>query len=850
MKAGRAATRDWALGIAVALSFGVVAQTNLSQSLERKAYDIGVAASDRVPSDRIAVIAIDDASVRALGRWPWPREVHARFTERLAAGAPKAIGSLVFFSEPEGQPGLAYLQRIGAEVHKAGDGMQPAGDTPLARIGHLVDEGIRALDGDRSLAEAYASAGNVFLPMFFQIGAPRGRPEAPLPGYVVRNAVQSLAGDDAPLSTLDGAAVPTASIGEAAAGLGHLSAPPDVDGVLRVEPLVLEHFGHVFPSLSVRLAAHALNLPLREIETRSGAGLSLGGLLVPADAGMMSLTHFYADRGARPAFGVDSFLDVYAGKVPPQKYRDRIVLVGPTAAGLGTTFATPVSPAMPPVLVLAHNLSSILEGHTFVVPRWARWAELVAFVAVALYLALLAPRLAAGPAALATASAAASLVAVEFGLLVGRGLWLQLMLPLTMLLTGHLLLTTRRFLATEGEKAKSVQDSAASHRMLGLAFQGQGQLDLAFDAFRKCPVDDPVLENLYTLALDFERKRQFNKAEEVFRYVAERRPDFRDAGARVERAHRLSETVILGGAVHASDGLNLGGGVERPMLGRYRIEQEIGKGAMGAVYLGRDPKIGRVVAIKTLALGREFEGEELEEVKARFFREAETAGRLTHPNIVTIFDAGEEQDLAYIAMEFVQGRDLGRRVSPATRLPVDTVVAIVAQVAEALGYAHRHHVVHRDVKPANIMWDPESERVKVTDFGIARITDASRTRTGMVLGTPAYMSPEQLAGKRIDGRSDLFSLAVTLYELVAGVQPFAGESMAQLMFRIANNAAPDISTIVPGVPDALDVFMRRALAKDPAERFATGDAFAAALRGVLEGTTTVPAIGQEQARAA
>ncbi|MCP4043757.1 MAG: serine/threonine protein kinase, partial [Gammaproteobacteria bacterium] len=171
---------------------------------------------------------------------------------------------------------------------------------------------------------------------------------------------------------------------------------------------------------------------------------------------------------------------------------------------------------------------------------------------------------------------------------------------------------------------------------------------------------------------------------------------------------------------------------------------------------GKDPKINRVVAIKTMALSQEFEADELEEVKSRFFREAETAGRLTHPHIVTIFDAGEEHDLAYIAMEFLKGKDLVEYTKPDKLLPLVTTLDLVAKAADALGYAHGNNVVHRDIKPANIMYDAESGSMKITDFGIARITDSSKTKTGMVLGTPSYMSPEQLSGKKVDGRSDLF----------------------------------------------------------------------------------------------
>jgi serine/threonine-protein kinase len=199
-------------------------------------------------------------------------------------------------------------------------------------------------------------------------------------------------------------------------------------------------------------------------------------------------------------------------------------------------------------------------------------------------------------------------------------------------------------------------------------------------------------------------------------------------------------------------------------LGRYRIESEIGRGSMGAVYLGRDPQIGRQVAIKTLALGREFGADKLAEARERFFREAETAGRLQHPDIVTIFDAGEAGDLAWIAMEYVKGADLQRYTVPGRLLPVPQVLELVARVAEALSYAHSQGVVHRDIKPANVMVDPEGGTVKVMDFGVARMDDSSRTRTGIVLGTPSFMSPEQMSGRRTDGRSDLYSLGVMLFQ--------------------------------------------------------------------------------------
>ena len=270
----------------------------------------------------------------------------------------------------------------------------------------------------------------------------------------------------------------------------------------------------------------------------------------------------------------------------------------------------------------------------------------------------------------------------------------------------------------------------------------------------------------------------------------------------------------------------------RSSLGRYRIERQIGRGAMGVVYLGMDPQIGRQVAIKTMALGREFEGAELAQARLQFFREAETAGRLQHPDIVAIFDAGEDQDLAYIAMQYLTGHDLQAHTSAARLLPLATVLDIAARVAEALAYAHRQGVVHRDIKPANVMIDLEAGEVKVTDFGIARIADASRTRTGMVLGTPSFMSPEQMSGRRVDGRSDLYSLGVMLFQLLTGALPHQAESMARLMSQIANEPAPDVRTLRPGLSEALANVVALALEKRPEMRYADGHQMALDLRAV------------------
>ena len=279
-------------------------------------------------------------------------------------------------------------------------------------------------------------------------------------------------------------------------------------------------------------------------------------------------------------------------------------------------------------------------------------------------------------------------------------------------------------------------------------------------------------------------------------------------------------------------------------LGRYRLERPLGRGAMGTVYLAHDSATARPVALKTLALASEFEGTELDHARERFFREANMAGRLQHPDIVAIFEAGEAQGLAFIAMEYVDGHDLFRHTQAARLLPVATVLHVLARVARALAHAHRHGVVHRDVKPANVMIDAAASGgasagvVKVTDFGIARITDAHRTRTGLVLGTPSFMAPEQLAGGVIDARTDLYALGVMLFQLLTGTLPHTAEAMGRLMHQIANDKAPDVRSLRPELPQALAAVVAHALEKRPEARYQDGNQFAADLLALAAAAAT------------
>jgi serine/threonine-protein kinase len=375
-----------------------------------------------------------------------------------------------------------------------------------------------------------------------------------------------------------------------------------------------------------------------------------------------------------------------------------------------------------------------------------------------------------------------------------------------------------------------------------------------------------VLGDLYALGTQLEQRGRGAQATAVYRHLARVDNTYRDVGARLRRlmdaertasksrpassgspmaaapsaassrrpavapAPRKGPAPAAGPAKGtAADAPTAAAAGELRQLGRYQLEREIGRGAMGVVYLGRDTAINRLVAIKAIPLASEFSESELAEARSRFFREAETAGRLNHPNIVTIYDVGEEHGLAYIAMEYLKGRHLSDYATSDNLLEPRKVLELMGRTAQALGFAHKQQVVHRDIKPANIMFDPNADVLKITDFGIARLTGTGTTRTGIVLGTPSFMSPEQLEGRTVTGHSDLFSLGVSLFQLLTGHLPFTADSMTGLMQQIAEAPHPPLRAYRPDLPACVESIIDRALAKTPEARFESGAQMAAAL---------------------
>ncbi|MCC7183001.1 MAG: serine/threonine protein kinase, partial [Rhodocyclaceae bacterium] len=280
-------------------------------------------------------------------------------------------------------------------------------------------------------------------------------------------------------------------------------------------------------------------------------------------------------------------------------------------------------------------------------------------------------------------------------------------------------------------------------------------------------------------------------------------------------------------------------------LGKYRVVRPLGEGAMGVVYEGHDPGIDRRVAIKTLKR-EHLERSEADDVLARFAREAQAAGRLNHPGIVAIYDYGEDQGVAYIAMEYVEGRSLKDVLDASERFSLPAIMRIMEQVLSALDYSHGRGVVHRDIKPANIILLADGS-IKVTDFGVARIESSTLTQAGTVLGTPAYMSPEQFMGQTVDGRSDIFSAGAMCYQLLTGEKPFTG-GLTTIMHRVLKEIPPPPSELNVQVPRFVDAVIARAMAKRPDERYQTAGEFREALlAGMRDAKGVAPGIASDEA---
>ena len=821
---------NWLVGSVITLLFLIVSEAGGFAALDRYAFDIGIRFSaSKQANEDVVVVAIDDKSLQGLGAWPLSRGVLAEATQILTRAKPTVIGFTMPLEGAQNKDGLLSLAELRSTLTKEN------------KLSRNVKRALRVtestLRGDDMLAARFKNAGRIVLAMPYRVAtSPELRVTPSLPIHLERFVLSEVStnigsiGIGWPTPNFERAVEVFPPLGKLARQVGAIGVISDIDQ-FHSEPLMVRYGSEVLPSFALMMAARSKGLSVQNIESRSSDTPLLDGKDLGTDYNFRIYPRYYRGQKGKPAFRKFSLIDVLDGTINTKVFSDKIVIIGLTSARFTTRLQTPAGDDISPTMASAHTVSSLLNNEQYRLPIWSGWVARTLIIAVGLYLVMVLGRLRSNTAMFLSLFLAMMILNAHFMLMSTQGLWLPMMPAVALLLLGHLLLGARQAVSSRFDGVRG--EIRAINRQLGMALQAQGHLDQAFEKYRASSVDDALLGLVYNLGLDYERKRQFNKAGATFKFIHKWNPEYNDINERVEQNEQAANTVVLGGRDSNGPGPNLvasQNGVQKPKLGRYQIDSEIGRGAMGMVYLGHDDKIGRTVAIKTMLLGDDLEDDMREEVRTRFFREAEAAGRLDHPNIVTVYDVGDEQDLAYIAMDYLPGNDLTTYCTSKNLLPVSQVFQIISSVALALDYAHRQHVVHRDIKPANIIYDPKKRIAKITDFGVACLTDASKTKTGTVLGSPYYMPPEQLAGKKVDGRSDLFSLGVTLYQMLSGELPFQGDSIANLMYNIANEEHPDIRRFRSDLPNCVNSLIDKALQKESADRFQDGKSMALAMK--------------------
>jgi len=775
--------------------------------------------------NKIAIVNIDEKSLDQLGPWPWPRSLIAEMIRILKANGAKLIGLDLVFSQKEQNQGLKEVKELYEAVSQQQEtiGEKASYAWVLEKLKRIEEN----LDNDKKLAQTVKESGNIILPVVGKFGQYDTELVIPSGSFLDENSLGTSVGRKLEqYVSVNQLTTPFPELSENSRGIGHINLPPDEVMAGQVHLPFINYRGHIIPSMPIRLALDYLNKYPEQVVVQSEA-IKLDKQIIPTTKGEI----FVKFKGGRKSFPYYSFVDILKVKKVPAVFDGKIVLIGFTAEDGGVSINTPVDPKMPRVELTANIIEGFINGRYLKRPEAMLYIEALLILVLGFLSCFFFPKL-------DYFSRTAVLGAMLFGvfitgliLFMNLNIWFKVVYICFSLVTIYVIFLVKETVISQKTLALSSKESFETNRMLGLSLQSQGLLDLAFEKLRKCPLDDGLKEVLYNLGLDFERKRMINKAITVYAYIVQEGEIFRDLDARIPKLRKFAGELPLGkhrrkdeGKLVISDDLDT-----KPTVGRYEILEELGQGAMGVVYKGKDPKINRLVAIKTIRFSDDFDEQQAKEVKERFFKEAELAGRLSHPSIISIHDVGEDYDLTYMAMELLEGEDLEHFCEKNSLLPLRKVLDIVAETADALDYACTQGVIHRDIKPGNIML-LKNGHIKVMDFGIAKAVSSSQTRTGIILGTPNFMSPEQINGMEIDGRSDIFSLGIVFFQLLTGQLPFGGKTLTELFYQITQAKHPSPRQINPKVIRPCEQLIDKALAKDPDQRFQRADNFAKYLR--------------------
>ena len=796
----------------------------LLEGLERIIYSVQMRLDlpRSMEPSKIAIVNIDDKSLKQLGPWPWPRNRIADMIQILQANGAKLIGLDLLFTQKEQNQGLEAVKRLSSSLRE-----RSAEQPELGSIVRELETIQQAMDTDTVLNQTVKKSGSVILPVLGSFGAYGTElvmpADSPLQASSLRSG--SLSKELRARTSVADLKMPYEELSANCRGLGHINLSPNGSRTGQSHLPFINYRGNIIPSMPLRLTLDYLNGFPGRVTIRDDS-IQLNGQTIPTTDGEI----FIKFKGSKQSFPYYSFVDILNVKKVPAVFEGKIVLIGYSASEGRTTVNTPVDPSMPHVELTANIAEGFMTGRYLKRPKSMPYIEAILMALFGLALATALPRLNYFPRTMVTGAALLVIFAASLVLFMAMNIWLKTIYMGLMVMSLYVVYSVKELVVSERSVALSSRENIETNRMLGLSLQSQGLLDLAFEKFRKCPVDDAMKDVLYNLGLDFERKRMINKAVSVYEYILQRGGSFRDLEGRIPKLRALSGELRLGKFGKEDGKITLFADLEtKPTVGRYEILEQLGQGAMGIVYKARDPKINRLVAIKTIRFSDDFEEKQVIEVKERFFKEAELAGKLAHPSIISIYDVGEDYELTCMAMELLDGTNLEPHCEPNNLLPQRKALFVIQKAAEALDFAHTQGVVHRDVKPGNIML-LKNGTVKVTDFGIAKAVASSQTKSGIILGTPNYMSPEQINGRTLDGRSDIFSLGAVLYQLLTGHLPFTGKTLTELFYQVTQVKHPSLRTLNPKVLPPCEQILDRALAKDPEDRFQRAGDFSRYLR--------------------
>jgi CHASE2 domain-containing sensor protein/tRNA A-37 threonylcarbamoyl transferase component Bud32 len=807
------ASRLWpaAALLIIAVTIGLLSSMN---GLETWVYDYFQRYQYKAASDQIVLVTVNSRSEREADIWSG-----TRFTETASMfnrfGARLVVATQPLMIEEAADEAqinaLAELQERASRVASL--------DGELAPLAGQLEQMQRKLNERNEAIRQLTDSGNVVLSAHFTNIMVENSSSTNCASQAV-----NLKGTESDslrrIRRIRYISVPPEDICNASRGLGFTNYWPDTDGVIRTAELVVNADGIYLPSLALATKA-SIEGDNHDIIIAAPDAVYLQEKITRTGRGFEILSRYYTGTMDKPAFKQVTLSSVLSGQTDPDIFKDRIVLIGESTESSMPGLATPINPNMSPLEVTASSLSNLIEDDFLLRPDWLGKLEIGTLLAIWLLLLLWMPNMPTIGAALTGLVLGTLVMSVEAWLLVSEGIWVQF--ATIGVFSAAAVWTMHVWNMATARQRRQTRRPMPTHAAANTG--GQGKLDLEFSVLRQQVPTEDTKDKLYEIALIHGRAKEFAKAEQVLLHIASLDPSYKDVRVLLEKLSGARKKAPARRPVATA-----AGSLDRRTLGRYEIDRVIGRGAMATVYLGRDPAINRKVAIKTVALAREFDDAELKDARLQFRREAESAGRLNHPNIITIYDTGEDDDVSYLAMEYFEGVSLLEHTQPDNLLPAKWVLELGARAADALHYAHKQNVVHRDIKPANLMYHAATDTLKMTDFGIARLTDSSRTKTGVILGTPSFMSPEQMSASGVTGQSDLYSLGVTIYQLLAGAAPFRADSIPQLMDMIMNEDHKPVSEVRQDIPRCVDTVVNRAMAKNPAQRYSTGHDMAVALR--------------------